>query len=752
MRLGRLGQMSVARMLLLMAASFLLPIALSTALLSRNLAHDISIAQLEVAGLRYEKPLVDMQVALVAYAAMAREHGGGDPSQVEAAIDASFAALESLQAELGERLQTTPESLRRQDKSDLELAKLADAWHAVKTGSAAPSDYDRDAELHALEAQVLALISHVGDSSTLILDPDLDSYYLMDLTTVVIPGSMQHFDGMLAKSAAAPSGRPLDDSDRIELYTLSALLQADDLEHASASGRTALRSDPDFYGTSESLQQQLPPALESHGMALLGVLNASRQLTTARDAGALRSTFFASATQALDASHTLWEVAASELEKLLQTRSASLARERRLALVVVAAALAVAASLAWRIAVNITRPLAEAVAVAASLVGAQAAAGVEGERENISEILRATHALGGLAKSLRALVARVKGSAEALGHSVEALSPVAEKIDRSSAELGASSRQMDHEVEQAVQSLATAAAAAAQASQGVNELAAASRTVRGEMEAARADVESVNDLTRSVSVAVEELSTSLAEVSKSSNHSASIAENASRTVRQTAVAFEALNASAREVGNVVGLISEIADQTNLLALNARIEAASAGEAGRGFAVVANEVKELARQTALATQDIEGRISSIQTAAHSAFEAIDSILKLIDQMHENTRTVVAAVEEQTATSAEIASALSEVVGRTDAIARAVASAADASVRSASGADELSSVAARLSTSVEDAAGIAGAARAVVASVDRSAQENREVSRIALATAQRVAAEVEELRELLREFQV
>ncbi len=122
------------------------------------------------------------------------------------------------------------------------------------------------------------------------------------------------------------------------------------------------------------------------------------------------------------------------------------------------------------------------------------------------------------------------------------------------------------------------------------------------------------------------------------------------------------------------------------------------------------------------------------------------------MHENTRTVVAAVEEQTATSTEISSTLSEVVGRTDAISRAVASAADASARSASGADDLSAAAARVSASVEEAAGIAGAARAVVGTVDRAAQENREISRIALATAQRVAAEVDELRELLREFQV
>ncbi|HTO09012.1 MAG TPA: methyl-accepting chemotaxis protein [Myxococcota bacterium] len=747
----RLGQMSVGRMLLLMGASFLFPTTLSLVLLSRNLTHDISIARLEQAGLRYQKPLVDMQVALVSYAALSRVRSGAE-REAAAVVDASFQALESLQAELGERLETTAESLAAHEKDDLELGKLEAAWREI-SASGGDSGFDRDAKLSELGARVLALISHVGDSSALILDPDLDSYYLMDLTTVVIPQSMQHLDGLLAKSGTAPSGRPLDDGDRIEVYTLAALIQANDLEHAAASGRTALRSDASFYGTSESLQRLLPPALESHGMSLLGLLASSRQLTAARDAGALRADVSAAATRALDASQSLWGVAASELSKLLDARSASLERERALALLFVVAALAASAGLAYRIAANITGPLAEAVRLAATLVGEDATA--ENARQDdgrSSEILRATRALGGLAKSLRGLVGRVKGTVETLARSVAELEPVAQTIDRSSTELSDSSQVMDREVERAAQSLSTAAAAAAQASDGVRELATGSRTVRAEMEAARADVDSVNELIRSVSAAVEELSASLADVSKSSSHSATIAENAGSSVRQTTGAFEALNDSVHEIGNVVGLISEIADQTNLLALNARIEAASAGEAGRGFAVVANEVKDLARQTALATQDIDTRISSVQSASRSAFEAIQRIMALIDQMQENTRSVVTAVEQQTSTSADIASNLSQVVGRTDAIAHAVASAADASGRSARALEELTAVAGRLSSSVEDAAGIAGAARVVVATVDRSAQENRGVSRVALGTAQRVAAEMAALRELLGEFLV
>ena len=55
----RLGRLSVARMLLLMGVTFLLPLLLSSALLTRNLTRTISLAELEIEGLRYQRPLVE---------------------------------------------------------------------------------------------------------------------------------------------------------------------------------------------------------------------------------------------------------------------------------------------------------------------------------------------------------------------------------------------------------------------------------------------------------------------------------------------------------------------------------------------------------------------------------------------------------------------------------------------------------------------------------------------------------------------
>jgi methyl-accepting chemotaxis protein len=109
---------------------------------------------------------------------------------------------------------------------------------------------------------------------------------------------------------------------------------------------------------------------------------------------------------------------------------------------------------------------------------------------------------------------------------------------------------------------------------------------------------------------------------------------------------------------VIKVITSIAQQTNLLALNATIEAARAGEAGKGFAVVANEVKELAKETAKATEDISQKIEAIQSDTRSAVQAIAEISSIISKINDYQNTIASAVEEQTATTNEIARNVTE----------------------------------------------------------------------------------------------
>jgi methyl-accepting chemotaxis protein len=158
---------------------------------------------------------------------------------------------------------------------------------------------------------------------------------------------------------------------------------------------------------------------------------------------------------------------------------------------------------------------------------------------------------------------------------------------------------------------------------------------------------------QTVAAAAEEMASSIAEISRQVAESSSISQLAVAEAEKTTAIVQDLVAAAGRISNVTNLIQEIAGQTNLLALNATIEAARAGDAGKGFAVVASEVKGLANQTAKATDEIAAQIVSIQTASNQSVAAIEGISGTIRKMNEIAGAIAAAVEEQGATTTEIA---------------------------------------------------------------------------------------------------
>jgi len=149
-------------------------------------------------------------------------------------------------------------------------------------------------------------------------------------------------------------------------------------------------------------------------------------------------------------------------------------------------------------------------------------------------------------------------------------------------------------------------------------------------------------------------------------NASSVAAEGGRVVSQVVETMRDINDSSRQIADIIGVIDGIAFQTNILALNAAVEAARAGEQGRGFAVVASEVRNLAQRSAGAAKEIKGLIgASVERVGHGTLlvdqagatmtEVVTSIKRVTDIMGE----ISAASAEQSAGVAQIGDAVSQM---------------------------------------------------------------------------------------------
>jgi methyl-accepting chemotaxis protein len=207
-----------------------------------------------------------------------------------------------------------------------------------------------------------------------------------------------------------------------------------------------------------------------------------------------------------------------------------------------------------------------------------------------------------------------------------------------------------------------------------------------------ADNASIN--VQTIASATEELMTSVASIGAQMQQASRISSQAVAESKRVGEKINVLETATGRIGEVVGLINAIAAQTNLLALNATIEAARAGEAGKGFAIVAQEVKSLAGQTAKATDEVTAQITSVQSATAGVIDVINAVSTTINEINHISNAAAIAVEQQHASTAEIARNIGGATKGAKMISASVVNVTDEAAGTAQKAEELKNASVQL----------------------------------------------------------
>ncbi|AFZ19862.1 response regulator [Allocoleopsis franciscana] len=178
-----IGKVSLIGLLLI----FLLPFAVVVYQLLAEIDIGIKFAQKERLGLQYNQPVRQLLEDVQQHRGMVNGYLKGGTSfeqQINLKrfeIEDDIRAIDRVDQQIGSTLKTTEQWI-----------KLKAKWQALKGKALSLNPQDSFDAHTALIADILTLISHVGDMSNLILDPVLDSYYLMDAAVIKLPSMTEN--------------------------------------------------------------------------------------------------------------------------------------------------------------------------------------------------------------------------------------------------------------------------------------------------------------------------------------------------------------------------------------------------------------------------------------------------------------------------------------------------------------------------------------------------------------------------------
>lgn len=523
------------------------------------------------------------------------------------------------------------------------------AWQALKTHTnlSPEQSFDRHTQLIKALHEIIVL---TADNSNLILDPVLDTYYLMDSVVARLPKIIEQLGQIRGLvSGMATAGRAQGE----QLYKVNGLIQNIGTEMTALDYGMRQASSINSSVRTELLNPTKDTIKDIE--AYISFIKANtKQSFLLEDLSAQE--VFSQGTQVISKNLNLYDNNLSMMNLLLDERIASYKTQRWIEIMTIVAALSVIVYLYIAFYLSVQRSIKAIVQTSKELMMGNLTSRIDIDtNDETAEIHRSFNQM---ADNFHEVVKDVNHATQVLGSSVENVAVVADQT----------SRNVREQTEQTEQVAAA-----------ITEMNASSNEIAQNTSQAASAADNAHDQTAQASKLVRNTRQSIDSLSDEIEHAVSVMQRMAK--------------ESEGIGRVLDVIKSIAEQTNLLALNAAIEAARAGEQGRGFAVVADEVRSLAQKTHESTQEIHTMIDQLQSASSEAVEVIErgqNRVKHTEQESHETVSSLEKVEQAIATLNQmitgIACAAEEQTATCEEISRNIVTIEDASRDTSQGADQ------------------------------------------------------------------
>ncbi|MDN5516750.1 MAG: methyl-accepting chemotaxis protein, partial [Pseudomonas sp.] len=627
-----LQRFSFAHKFQLVFLLFALPLGYALWIISSDYLSRLQSVDYEVEGARALERMAQVQHELVAQRTLLARWKGTE--------NAAQGLLQQREGKLDEALQQAAEPLQSELISD-QARQHFQALQSERDGLRA-AGLTKVALPDALERYQKALLSlialreQVATDSTLILDPRLDTYLMMEQITYVMPRLLEQLGTFAAQGHGAVVSQH---------FTLQSRVLIRDLRRSLDEQRAQL------VKAQITLSREAPRAMRQLSAPFDASLKAFDEFLAQID----RDMFEASP-MALTPEQFVQRVEALETQlqslqqAIYQQFSASLGHYRQQALhsmIEVIGAFIVLTLLAMYVLMCLNA----SIRISTSNI-IDAARGLRDGDLRVRMEVNGRDDLAAIAQALNTAVEQMRDSLQGVNRE-------SQQLDSTVQLLGGQARDALDAVEQQQAQMSQIATAATQ-------MAATAQSVAQSCEQAAMEAQQTREV-------------ALSSNQRSERTSASMRHLSSR-LGDSAAALQQLRDQTQQINRVVEVIKGIAEQTNLLALNAAIEAARAGEAGRGFAVVADEVRSLSKRTQDSTQEIAQTVDNLQRvvgqsvtlmeeACSQADGDIGSVLAMGDELQnivdsvqrvsDRLAQIATAAEQQAATADEVSGNIQQV---------------------------------------------------------------------------------------------